>query len=194
MAITNGYATLSQLKTYLSTSTTNEDSRMESAIESASRAIDAECRRVFYSFSDVRYYQAEASDYIALPDDVLTITELACDRGNRNYVTLSVTDYELEPGHTPYTSIHQSPTSRQPFPTNRRGIRITGTFGHNTTGSYPDAINQACLILAVRFLKRRDAAFGVIGTPELGYTRIQAKDPEVRMLIQPYRRLDIYAC
>lgn len=194
MAITNGYATLSQIKTYLSTASTNDDARLENAIEAASRAIDANTRRVFYATTATRYFEAEASDYISLPDDLLSITSLAVDAGNRNYVILAVSDYELEPGATPYTSIHTAPGGTRDFPLGRRGIRIEGSWGYNATGSYPDAINQACLILAVRFFKRRDAAFGVIGTPELGYTRIASKDPEVSMLLSPYRRIAVYAC
>ena len=194
MAITNGYATLSQIKTYLSTSSTNDDARLENAIEAASRAIDAACRRTFFATSATRYFEAEATDYISLPDDLLSVTELAIDTGNRNYVALSASDYELEPGTAPYTSIHTAPGGTRYFPTGRRGIRINGSFGFCATGSHPDAINNACLILAVRYFKRRDAAFGVIGTPELGFTRIQSKDPEAASLIMPYRRMAVYAC
>ena len=194
MAITNGYATLSQIKTYLSTSSTNDDARLENAIEAASRAIDAACRRVFFATSATRYFEAEASDYISLPDDLLSVTELAIDQGNRNYQALAASDYELEPGTAPYTSIHTAPGGIYSFPTGRRGIRINGSFGFCATGSHPDAINAACLILAVRYFKRRDAAFGVIGTPELGYTRILGKDPEVSALLMPFKRMAVYAC
>lgn len=193
MAIVNGYATLAELKTYLSVTANTEDSRLESAIEAASRAIDTECRRVFYGTTEVRYVEADTSEYIAFPDDLLSVTEVAIDLGNRNYSALSASDYELEPS-IPYQAVYQSPTSTRPFPYGRRGVRITGVWGYSATGSHPDAIRKACLILATRYYKRKDAAFGVIGTPELGYTRINAKDPEVRGLLSTYRRLDILGC
>jgi len=46
----------------------------------------------------------------------------------------------------------------------------------------------------VRFFKRRDAAFGVIGTPELGFSRVSSKDPEVNSLLTQYRKIAVYGC
>jgi uncharacterized phiE125 gp8 family phage protein len=192
MAITNGYATLSQIKTYLSTASTNDDARLENAIEAASRAIDAETRRVFFSTTATKYFQAESTEYLCLDDDLLSVTTLAVDDNYRNYRTLASTDFELETT-SPFQEIYIAPASSASFPTSRRGVRIAGSWGYCATGSHPDAINNACLILAVRYFKRRDAAFGVIGTPELGYTRITAKDPEVRGLLGPYKSVHVNA-
>ena len=55
----------------------------------------------------------------------------------------------------------------------------------------PDAIERAALLLATRYFKRKDAPFGVLGTPELGFMRVTAKDPEIRALLNPYRRLEV---
>lgn len=192
MAITNGYATLSQIKTYLSTTSTNDDARLEQSIEAASRAIDAECRRVFYGATATRYFEAEAPNYLDLRDDLLSITELAIDKGMRLYDAVDPSTYELEPiNQPPYQRVYLSFSAQTPFPVNRRGIRINGLWGYNSTGSHPDEINNACLILAVRYFKRRDAAFGVLGTPELGFTRISARDPEIRALLNPFRRVTL---
>lgn len=191
MAITNGYATLSQIKTYLSTSSTNDDARLENAIESASRAIDAVCRRTFFATSAVKYFEAREAMYARLPDDLLSVTTFAYDSGDRNYVNFAVSDYELEPLPGPYSEVHIAPGSDKSFPLGRRGLRIDGSWGYCATGSYPDAINGACLILAVRYFKRRDAAFGVLGTPELGFQRITSRDPEVKQLLYPYIKVDV---
>ena len=51
MAITNGYCTLAQLKTYLGLSGSGQDDNLESAVDSASREIDAICGRFFYQTS-----------------------------------------------------------------------------------------------------------------------------------------------
>lgn len=194
MAITNGYATLAQIKTYLSTSSTNDDARLELSIEAASRAIDAECRRVFYSTIATRYFTAESSDFCNLDDDLISVTEIAVDVGQRSYTALSASEYELEPINSPpYQRVFLSYQATHIFNTDRRGIKITGSWGYNATGSYPQGINTACLILAVRYFKRRDAAFGVLGTPELGFQRITAKDPEVRSLLNPFRRVSLDA-
>ena len=194
MAIVNGYATLAQIKAYLSTASTNDDSRLELAIEAASRAIDNFTRRVFFSTSAIRFFEAEEPDYLSLPDDLLSVTEIAVDTGDRQYVAFGPNDFELEPGTAPYSSVYTSHLATLNFPHGRRGVRINGSWGYNATGSHPQAINQACLILAVRFFKRRDAAFGVIGTPELGFSRVSSKDPEVNSLLTQYRKIAVYGC
>lgn len=53
----------------------------------------------------------------------------------------------------------------------------------------PDAVKLACTIQAARFFKRRDAAFGVAGSPELGNElRLLAKlDPDVALLVSAHK-------
>jgi hypothetical protein len=48
MAITNGYITLANLKTYLKIDDSVEDTLLESIVESASRSIDRIANRRFY--------------------------------------------------------------------------------------------------------------------------------------------------
>lgn len=194
MSITNGYATLAELKTYLGITDSVDDTNLEAAVEAASRAIDFECRRVFYATSATRYFTAEAGDLLVLPDDLLSVTTLKTDDdADRVYeTTWATTDYDLEPvNSTPYTRVHLSPLGRYAFPTQRRGVEIVGSWGHNATGAYPDAVNQACLLMASRYFKRKDAPFGVTGTPEIGLMRIPAKDADVRALLAPFRRVEL---
>jgi hypothetical protein len=54
MAITNGYASLAELKAALRISDTVDDALLETSIESASRQIDGACERVFYSTAGTR--------------------------------------------------------------------------------------------------------------------------------------------
>ena len=49
MAITNGYCTLAELKTYLGLSGSGQDDNLENAVDSASREIDGICDRFFLS-------------------------------------------------------------------------------------------------------------------------------------------------
>ena len=192
MAITNGYATLQELKTWLGISGSPDDSRLEQAIEAASRAIDAECSRRFYASTLTIYPVADKPDSLLLPDDLLSITELATDNSNtRTYTAWAGTDYELEPEVAPYRAVWVTPGASRSFMIDtRRAVKITGSWGYCATGSHPDAIRKACLLLATRYFKRKDAPFGVVGTPELGFMRVTAKDPEVRALLNPYRRLE----
>lgn len=192
MAISNGYATLSELKAFLGISAATDDARLESAIESASRAIDTECSRQFYATTATLYFQTDDPLRLDLNADLLSATTISIDTtGRRDYTALSVSDYELDPEAAPYRTVWIAPGVSAAFPLGRRGVRITGSWGYCATGSYPQAINKACLILATRYFKRKDAPFGVLGTPELGYLRITSRDPEVRALINPFRRHEV---
>lgn len=195
MPITNGYATLQELKTWLGISGNTDDTRLELAIEAASRAIDAECSRRFYATSATRYFQTDDSLRCDVDDDLLAVTSIAYDStGRRDYIALAGTDYELDPEAAPYRIIHIAPASSYFFSVNqRRGVRVIGSWGYCATGSQPQAITRACLLLATRYFKRKDAPFGVIGTPELGFMRVTARDPEVRALLNPYRRHEMGA-
>lgn len=195
MAITNGYATLQELKTWLGISGTTDDTRLEAAIEAASRAIDAECSRQFYATTATRYFETDVPERCDLNDDLLSVTSIAYDStGRRDYITLAGTDYELEPEAAPYRTIFIAPGANVFFPIDqRRAVRVVGSWGYCTTGSQPQAVTRACLLLATRYFKRKDAPFGVVGTPELGFLRVTARDPEVRALLNPYRRYEMGA-
>jgi hypothetical protein len=71
MAITNGYTTLADLKTYLGISGTTDDARLELAVEAASRAIDMECSRRFFPVTETRYFQATSPLRVDLDDDLV---------------------------------------------------------------------------------------------------------------------------
>lgn len=195
MAITNGYCTLAEVKAYLGITDTVDDTPLEGAVMAASRAIDDHTQRVFYATTATRYFQAEAPDLLVLPDDLISVTSLSCDDdGDRVYErTWTATDYDLEPVNSgpPYLLIRTTPQGNYAFPTHSRGVAIVGSWGYAATA--PEAVKQACLILATRYFKRKDAPFGVLGTPELGFMRIPSRDPEVTALLSPFRRLRIGA-
>jgi hypothetical protein len=55
----------------------------------------------------------------------------------------------------------------------------------------PDPIEQACVIQALRIFKRNDSPMGVLGFDGMGVTvRVgRALDPDVQMMIDPYRKM-----
>lgn len=77
MAITNGYATLAEIKAYLSISDTTDDTLLEKLVESSSRSIDKIANRRFYadSTATVRLYRAY-SDIFVYTDDISSTTGL----------------------------------------------------------------------------------------------------------------------
>lgn len=194
MAITNGYATLADAKAYLGITDAIDDTALEGAVEAASRALDAVTGRVFYTETATRHITADTPDLLFLPWDLVSVTTMTTDDdGDRVYeTTWAANDYDLEPtSGPPYTMIMTIPVGRYNFPTQRRGVAIEGVWGYAST--VPAAIKQACLIMATRYFRRKDAPFGVLGTPELGFMRITSRDPEVRQLLAPFIRTNIGA-
>lgn len=203
MAITNGYATLADVKAALRITDTVDDSLLELAVESASRLVDAYCSRVFYSMgSQARFFSA-SDPYFCPIDDLVSITELATaatSNGNydvvwQNYVNGAPGDYQLEPLNADYpTDGIASPTTgirarwRYLFPTigGNAMVRVTGTWGWS---SVPTAIKAATIIQASRIFKRNDSPLGVAGFGDMGVMRVSSQlDPDVRQLVESYRR------
>lgn len=174
------------------------DPILESAITAASRQIDKYCGRKFYSATETHYFDANCYSELFI-DDLLSVTTLKTDDdGDGTYETTwtANTDYVLWPYNAssagePYTEIRTGNSGNYYFPTNvRRAVQIAGSWGYCTTAAQPQPIKEACLLLAARLYKRKDAIFGVSGPNEFGQLQIIDKfDADVKMLLQPYRRL-----
>ena len=70
MAITNGYATLAQVKAALRISDSVDDSLLEMAVESASRAIAGHAARYFYSSGTATRLYAADDSFSVQTDDI----------------------------------------------------------------------------------------------------------------------------
>ena len=200
-ASTSRYATASVLKSRLDIDDALDDTNLASVLDAVSRGIDNYTGRRFYvdSSDATRYYTAEYSDILFCPDDVCTLTTLSTDGdGDRTYEDdWAATDYDLLPlnasaDSAPYTMIGRTPNGDYTFPVGVvKGIKIVGTFGWGST--VPDPIGEACLLLAERLFKRKDAPFGIMGSGGLGTVRMVQKaiedDLELALLLQPYRRI-----
>jgi len=202
MAITNGYATLNDFKTYLFPSSnygTSEDPQMEAAIEAASRSIDAYTSRRFYSDSTVsaRVYYAD-SPIRCVIDDFSTITGLIIktDTGDNGTYdqTWDSTEYVLEPINSEIGGISGQPyntiiaTIPKMFPTTGRRprVQVTAKWGW---AAVPNTIFQSCLIQAARVYRRAQTPEGFAAGEGFGAIRVSTRlDPDVQMMIAPYRR------
>ena len=83
MAISNGYATLAQIKSALriASGDATDDALLEMAVESASRLIDAYCGRNFINAGTAtRYYNTE-DPYVVQIDDARSITQVQTSTG-----------------------------------------------------------------------------------------------------------------
>ena len=195
MAITNGYATLNQVKAAMRIADTIDDSLIEMAIESASRAIDGYAMRSFYSSGTAARVYAADDSYIVQTDDIAgtAITLQTSSAGDGIFdTTWAVGDYQLEPvnGYTdglsvPYTRIRAVENYLFPVETDQALVKVTAVFGWP---SVPIAITQACVIQSSRLFKRLDSPLGVAGFGDMGAVRVSRYlDPDVEQLIAPYR-------
>lgn len=206
MALTNAYCTLAELKANIVsgspvTFTAADDDNLELAIQAASQWIDSYFDgTTFYARTETRYYTARWSDYLDV-DDLLTVTTLKTDEDDDGTyeVTWTTDDYWLEPKNaqlgrqpTPYRHIRVNQNGDYSFPTGvEYGIEIAGTWGYCTAAKQPPEIKLATILMAHRLWKRKDAIFGVAGTPALGVTIIQSKiqqDSDIVMLLSKIDR------
>lgn len=172
-----------------------EDAILEAVVEATSRLIDGYCGRFFWldSADATRYYTAGWPDLL-ITDDIVSITTLSTDSdGDGTYEdTWTTADWEFEPYNAalegyPYTCLRTKPNGDYDFPSMRKGVKIEGKFGWPAV---PKPVKEACLLQAERLAKRKDAPFGVVGSTDMGQMQVIPKlDPDVKLLLEPYRRL-----
>ena len=202
------YVTLAQLKSTLRITDTADDAELGYAISAASRAVDHYCRRQFGNTAappTARYFSAYwdhyRSRYVVPVDDLFTTTGLvvkinAADDQATFATTLALdTDLRLSPFNAPeegrpWTALIGAPGSAYTLPTRERSVEVTARWGWSAV---PAVVTQATLIQASRLFKRRDAPFGVAGSPEMGseLRLLDRLDPDVAVLLGSVRRAGV---
>lgn len=194
MAITNGYATLSVVKANIDGLTSSTyDSAIELAVEAVSRSIDKHLGRRFYAASETRYFSPWDHHYLET-DDLLSVTSLKTDKdGDQSYAdTWGAGDYNLMPLNAaldggPYTAIQTRSDGDYRFPIAQAGVQIIGSFGYAATA--PEPIQSATILQTERLFRRKDAPFGIAGSPEIGAATVNVTlDPETEFLLRGYVR------
>mgnify|MGYP007083425884 FL=1 len=194
MAITNGYATLQQIKAAVRITDTVDDALLEMAVEAASRMIDAECDRNFYSSGTATRDYVPADSYVVFTDDITQIVSVKIDDAGEGTfpITLQTSDYQAEPVNQrvsgnpfPITQLRMIGDYLLPIWYGQATVRIQGVFGFTPT---PIQVTQACVIQASRIFKRLDSPLGVAGFGDMGAMRVGKTDPDVSMLIRPFKK------
>ncbi len=194
------YCTEAQLRTFMRLPASGSDTDSVDytiAITAASRAIDRSCNRQFgVSTATARYYTPHYSDAYLMTicevDDFQSVTSLVVKSdfdGDQTYEsTIASTGYRKRPYNAaangrPWTLLEFSDS----VSTTHGSLEVTALWGWTAV---PDNIVQATLLQASRLAKRRDAPFGVAGSPDMGNElRLLARlDPDVEVLIAPFRR------
>ncbi len=182
--MSNTYATLAELQAHIDASgdvswQAADVGNMNTALAAATRWIDERMDTRFRAVAESRVYTARWPDLLYI-DDLVSLTMLSTDEdGDGAYETTWFdSDFILEPANAamrnrPYRQIRRRANGGRTFPTGDSAIEVTGMFGYSLEPPAP--IHQACLLLAHRLWMRKDAIFGVAGTPGLGVTIVQAR-------------------
>ena len=193
------YATLAEVRDWVGipVSDTADDTKLSLALAAAEEQVNAYTGRHFTveGSASVRYYRALTGSVVEV-DPIATTTDLAValDRdGDGTFEeTLTLdTHYRFAPYNA---AVAGAPWSQlvaltgTTFPLEDRRIKVTGRFGYATV---PSSVKQATLIQAAFIWKRKDAVFGVAGSPEFGNElRVEsALDRTAISLLRPFRKV-----
>lgn len=199
MAITNGYASLNEVKAALKIIDGLDDSLLEMAIESASRLIDGYTGRYFYNGGTATKNFAAEDMWITQTEDLQSVSEVATtNQVGDDYTVWTTNDYQLEPLNSrtdgltsPYTRIRAVNQYVFPFYNGQALVKVTGVWGW---ASVPIAVKQATILQASRIFKRLDSPLGVAGFGDMGVVRVGSRlDPDVQHLVDPYRSMRNFA-
>jgi hypothetical protein len=197
MAWKPDYATTAQVKAFISVTKDTSDADIATAITAASRAIDRATSRQFGQVAapELRSYNAfwdrhrPTPAWVVTIDDLGTVAGLAVSVGG---VSVTAANYTLEPlnalakGNV-YTSLVLGTNAEAKPSVAVPKVDITAPWGWLTT---PTTILNACKLQTGRFIKRKDALFGVAGSPNDGSeVRLLALvDPDVKVMVTDYAR------
>lgn len=191
---TQYYLAPEELKKTLNLSNTAyADQDIASAVQAASDAIDNYCGRTFRfaSADTTRRYTALTDDWVSVHDLQAAPTSVTVNGGA---ALVADTDYFLDAVPVAY-----------PGPPYGALRKITGGFSRGTphavvvVGKFgwpavPTPIAAATRIIAARLVRRiREAPFAILPFGDQGEAmRMTQADPDVRFLLSPYVRRDLY--
>lgn len=192
MAITNGYATLAEVKSALRLTDSTDDTLIEQAIEGASRRIDGYCNRWFYKTSATAVKVYPATLYQVGTDDIadasITLKIDSASDGTFATTWTQNQQYQIEPLNAvitgnPYRRIVAINGYQFPIAIDKPLVQVTAQWGW---ASVPSDIKQACILLSIRGFARLNAALGVVGFADMA-VQVRAVDPDVRDLLHTYK-------
>lgn len=178
MPVTDGYATLTEVKAELRLTTTADDARIERAIEAASRQIDHITRRSFVATAAgvARVFRSWGARVFL--DDAQAVTLVEESNDQTTWTTVASTAYVAN-ARPPIRSLTRIDGGEW-----LSFVQATGTWG---TTSIPPEVHTACMIQAIRLFKRVDTPNGVL-TGDFGAARLARIDPDVLALVKPLAR------
>jgi hypothetical protein len=155
---------------------------LQRSVTTASRAIDKHCRRQFglVAAPEARSYdvaQWTYNQWMVNIDDLMDTTGMLID--GEPAVLPVLRPRNAAPRGEPWTWLALGTSATE--------VTVTARWGWTTV---PEPVKAACLLQASRLVARRDAPFGIAGSPEAGSEmRLLARiDPDVQVTLENYRR------
>jgi len=195
MAWAPNYVTAEEMRDYVDIGDLDDDAQIGLAIATGSRDIDELTNRQFGKVDDPveRLYAAwpdyERCLWVVTIDDLQTTTGLVVEVDG---TTVTSAGYRLEPVNAaadgrPWTRLVFLATAEATPTGVGAEVSMTAPWGWT---AIPEPVKLATSLQANRFLKRRQAPFGVAGSPEMGSEmRLLAKyDPDVVVAMSGYHR------
>lgn len=195
MAWAPDYVTVGELGDYLVSGgigDTQDDAQLALAVTAASRSIDHHTNRQFGVVAAV-----EERLYVARPgsssgtravdvDDFMTATGLVVEIDGTAVTTFTQEPRNAAQKGRPWTRLVFDSDS-EVLPDSGDEVTVTALWGWTAV---PDTVKQATLLQASRMFTRRNAPFGVAGSPDAGSEmRLLAKvDPDVVVALRGYGR------
>ena len=204
------YATADELRDFVRIDDDADDAVLTAALAGASRMIDnaadprpgwvrqfgrtdeAEAR---YFTPSRRGYAVHVRDqWVAVTDDIADpdeVPDVAVDAtGDGTWIVVTgclVLPINAAAKGEPGTSVLFSRSTVRVPPLVAESVRVIAEWGWPVV---PEAIHEASMLQASRLVSRRDAPFGVAGSPETGSeVRLLARlDPDVENLVRPFVR------
>lgn len=222
MAWDDPYMGVEEFRARVGSVGTATDASLLAVLTSASRQIDSWCaldnRVSFNQRTAAVFYFTPRDPWLLDVPDLVSVSELATDNGNRTYDTVwAASDYDLYPIDAddegrPFRQIRTRPQGNHAFPSSiggwpgstygvgsgaypretglPKGVRITGTWGWP---SVPNQIKEATFLVANRLKSLWNAPFGVTGGGALGNLKMMSTDldPFVMQMLSPFRVVTI---
>lgn len=192
MAWKPDYLTLINLKYHLriDQADTADDVELAQAITAASAAVNSTCHRQFGRLDEADTWTYEPvwdrheRRWWAYVDDVPTATGLAVAVDG---VALTSAQYELFPRNAPAKGKVYTRIVLAEGVTPGATIDLTTRFGWS---AFPVPVIYAAQMQATRFLARRDAPFGIAGSPDAGSEMrlLDRVDPDVAVTLRQFVR------
>ena len=186
---------LSELKTALGISGSADDTFLNLAIDAAEKSINDLCGRKFTADSSATARTYRAQPYLAVTDDISTLTGLVVKTDTAADGTFDTTwastDYQVEPLNnlTKGRSVNNlRAIGSYTYPVYGDGqvsVEVTAKWGWP---SVPDPVKQATLMMSSRLYGRKASPMGVIGVGDFGPVRISRTDPDIAALLMDYKR------